>query len=102
MVVARVRGPLISRVNCPDRAPVVLTFNGVQIDAFEGDTILTAILVNRSAIRDFEFSNEQRAGFCFMGACQDCWVQVNGDRSVRACSTFVSAGMNVTSECANG
>ncbi|TMG91305.1 MAG: (2Fe-2S)-binding protein, partial [Betaproteobacteria bacterium] len=36
----------------------------------------------------------KRAGFCLMGACQECWVAVDGTRA-RACSTLVTAGMSV-------
>jgi predicted molibdopterin-dependent oxidoreductase YjgC len=28
-----------------------------------------------------------------MGACQDCWVQTDSGERLRACSTFISAGM---------
>lgn len=93
--------PQISRIDAQERLPLRLSWNGAEIEAFEGDTILTAILTNRSALRAFEFSAERRAGFCLMGACQDCWVLVNGDRPAQACTTFVHAGMVVKSGCAS-
>ena len=36
-----------------------------------------------------------RAGFCLMGACQDCWVVVAGLGRVRACATLAQHGMEV-------
>jgi hypothetical protein len=46
-------------------------------------------------VRDSEFGDGPRAGFCLMGACQDCWVWTpDGDR-LRACSTVAEAGMSV-------
>ena len=40
-----------------------------------------------NALRRHEFSDEARAGFCLMGACQDCWVWLADGRRVRACTT---------------
>jgi predicted molibdopterin-dependent oxidoreductase YjgC len=46
-------------------------------------------------LRRFEFDEGRRAGFCFMAACQDCWVELADGRRLRACSTPVEAGMAV-------
>jgi NADH dehydrogenase/NADH:ubiquinone oxidoreductase subunit G len=42
-----------------------------------------------------EFGDGPRAGFCLMGACQDCWVAVEGMGRVRACTTLAQDGMAV-------
>ena len=42
--------------------------------ALAGDTLLVALLTNGRRVRDSEFGDGTRAGFCLMGACQDCWV----------------------------
>jgi predicted molibdopterin-dependent oxidoreductase YjgC len=34
-----------------------------------------------------------RAGFCMMGACQDCWIATAEGERLRACSTFIAPGM---------
>jgi len=87
--------PLLHRVTESDRAAVPFTLDGQAASALEGDTVLTAVLTHCGQLRRNEFSFEPRAGFCMMGACQDCWVQtVNGER-FRACSTFITAGMDV-------
>jgi D-hydroxyproline dehydrogenase subunit gamma len=59
------------------------------VDACEGDTILSALLSQIGFVRHLELSPEKRAGFCLMGACQDCWLwHVSGER-VRACTERV-------------
>jgi predicted molibdopterin-dependent oxidoreductase YjgC len=84
---------LLHRVAEKDRAPVSFTLDGEPATALQGDTVLTAILTQRAQLRRNEFSHEPRAGFCGMGACQDCWVQTDSGQRLRACSTFIEAGM---------
>lgn len=77
------------------RPVVAFEADGAALTALEGDTLLVALLANGRRVRDSEFGGEARAGFCLMGACQDCWVwTVRGDR-LRACSTPVAAGMRI-------
>ncbi|WP_297841156.1 2Fe-2S iron-sulfur cluster-binding protein, partial [Pseudomonas sp.] len=49
-------------------------------------------------VRGSDFSAEPRAGFCLMGACQDCWVRLGDGRRVRACSTLLEAGQTISRE----
>lgn len=69
--------------------------DGQALDALEGDTLLTAILVHRRALRQSEFEGQPRAGFCLMGACSDCVVWTADGAKLRACSTPVAADMKV-------
>ena len=78
------RTPLTIRVDCRD------------VPAFEGDTLLTAMLVSGTHVRTSEFGPERRAGFCVMGACQDCWVWTAAGERLRACSTRAVPGLDVT------
>lgn len=78
-----------------DRACVRLTIDGRPTTALAGDTVLTAVLTQHGHLRHNEFSGQPRAGFCLMGACQDCWVRTADGAALRACSTFVSDGMAV-------
>jgi aerobic-type carbon monoxide dehydrogenase small subunit (CoxS/CutS family) len=39
-----------------------------------------------------------RAGFCLMGACQDCWVWLADGSRLRACTTLLAEGMQVRTE----
>ena len=78
------------------RPPVTLFVDGTPVRALEGDTLLVAMLTAIDHVRDSEFGDGRRAGFCFMGACQDCWVWTEDGRRLRACSTIVEAGMRIS------
>lgn len=83
------------RLSLPQRHPVQFTLDGTKQTAFAGDTVLIAILSSRATLRSFEFGTERRAGFCLMGACQDCWVYDAGGKRLRACSTPITEGLTV-------
>ena len=90
--------PLLRRVAETTRPAVSFVLDGQPATALEGDTVLTAILTHSAQLRRNEFSHEPRAGFCMMGACQDCWVTLGGadaGRKVRACSTLLQPQMAV-------
>jgi predicted molibdopterin-dependent oxidoreductase YjgC len=80
-----------------DGTSVRFTIDGDAAEAFAGESLLVAILTLRPALRRLEFGGETRAGFCLMGACQDCWVWVDDTRK-RACTTEVRDGMRVALE----
>lgn len=77
------------------RSTIPLTVDGAPCWALEGDTLLVALLCHGRRVRDSEFGDGPRAGFCLMGACQDCWVWTPAGERLRACSTPVRAGMVV-------
>jgi predicted molibdopterin-dependent oxidoreductase YjgC len=87
--------PQFVRLAETHRKPVGFALDGVAVTALTGDTVLSAILLHTRRVRDTEFSGEPRAGFCLMGACQDCWVQLEEGTRIRACSTVVKEGMRV-------
>jgi predicted molibdopterin-dependent oxidoreductase YjgC len=76
-------------------APIPFTIDGEPAEAREGDLLLTAVLLHRTALRRFEFGETGRAGFCLMAACQDCWVSLADGRRMRACTTPIEPGMAV-------
>jgi D-hydroxyproline dehydrogenase subunit gamma len=78
-----------------ERAPVSLRIDGQPVQALAGDTLLVALLTNGLRVRDSEFGDGPRAGFCLMGACQDCWVWTESGERLRACSTPVREGLAV-------
>jgi aerobic-type carbon monoxide dehydrogenase small subunit (CoxS/CutS family) len=78
-----------------ERARIAFTLDGAPAEALDGDTLLTAILTNAGHLRTSEFGDGTRAGFCWMGACQDCFVWVEGLGRVRACTTVLDPGMAV-------
>jgi D-hydroxyproline dehydrogenase subunit gamma len=84
-------------VRVKPRAGAVIRFSVDQrtLEARQGDTVLTAMLLHGTRLRTFEFGDTARAGFCLMGACQDCWVRLADGGRVRACTTLVVEGMAI-------
>ncbi|VVE12605.1 Hydrogen cyanide synthase subunit HcnA [Pandoraea iniqua] len=107
--------PQLARLAETSRAPVTFYLDGAPVQALTGDTVLTAILMHQRHVRISEFSGAPRAGFCLIGACQDCWVRCESDSAeaagvtdtarghavqqpltrLRACSTLVRPGMRI-------
>jgi predicted molibdopterin-dependent oxidoreductase YjgC len=83
-------------------ATIGFTIDGRPATASEGDTLLSAILLNVGSLRRFEFGAERRAGFCLMGACQDCWVSLDSGERLRACTSLVRAGMAIVTDARRG
>jgi len=77
------------------RPALNIVIDGAQATALEGDTLLVALLTHGRHLRTSEFGDGTRAGFCLMGACQDCWVWDDAGHRLRACSTAVTEGMAV-------
>lgn len=78
-----------------DRRSITLTIDGASVTALQGDTLLTAMLIQGRRLRMDEFGDGPRTGFCLMGACQDCWVDFADGRRLRSCTTLVAEGMAV-------
>ena len=86
----------LTRLRDASRPAIRLTLDGARIEAQQGDTLLTALLAGGAGhLRDSEFGDGPRAGFCLMGACQDCWVWTEDGTRLRACSTAVEPGMRI-------
>jgi len=81
-----------------DRPVVRFAIDGRACEALAGDTLLTALLTNGRRLRLSEFGDGARAGFCLMGACQDCWVALEDGTRVRACTSFVEDGMRIVTQ----
>ena len=77
------------------RRSVGIWVDGEQVPALEGDTLMVAMLNHGAYLRRSEFDPSARAGFCLMGACQDCWVRTEEGARLRACSTPVAEDMRV-------
>lgn len=79
------------------RPPVAFVLDGQPLTGLQGDTVLTAVLLARGGLRRAEFGPEDRAGFCLMGACQDCWIWQEEGPRLRACSTPLRPGLRLRS-----
>jgi D-hydroxyproline dehydrogenase subunit gamma len=80
------------------RSSITLSVDGEAVQALEGDTVLVALLQASGRLRTSEFGDGERAGFCLMGACQDCWVTTEGDGRLRACTTPAEDGMRIVTK----
>ncbi|EPN85844.1 hypothetical protein A234_04867, partial [Pseudomonas syringae pv. actinidiae ICMP 19101] len=78
-----------------DRPVVSLLVDGAPIEALQGDTLMVALLTRKATLRQSEFDSGRRAGFCLMGACQDCWVWTRSGERLRACSNEVRDGLDI-------
>lgn len=87
----------LHRVAPPQAPPFEIVFDGEAISALPGDTVLTAVLSARPALRQSMAANEPRAGFCLMGACQDCWLWLEDGERLRACTSIAKPGMRLSS-----
>lgn len=90
--------PLLHRIARKDHPTIAFTLDGRACEGRAGDTVLTAILNLGERLRLSEFTASPRAGFCQMGACQDCWVTLESGERIRACSTALGAGMCIVTK----
>jgi predicted molibdopterin-dependent oxidoreductase YjgC len=91
---AIMNGRLVRAV-VPESGSLRVRVDGAEVTAYAGDSVLVAVLSARNALRRHEFGGEPRAGFCLMGACQDCWVWLADHGRLRACTTLVADGMSI-------
>ncbi len=89
------RGERFVRLEAGARPAVPFTIDGLPVTGLEGDSLLSAILAARADLGRLLPDPRRRAGFCLVGACQDCWVRLQGGGRVRACTTRLEAGMTV-------
>jgi D-hydroxyproline dehydrogenase subunit gamma len=86
------------RVAETQRQTFAITVDGVTRQAAVGDTLMVALLTGVTTLRESEFGDGRRAGFCLMGACQDCWVWTRSGERLRACSTPAEPGMSIVTQ----
>jgi hypothetical protein len=89
------REPQFVRIAETRREPLRFYLDGREVSALQGDTLLTAVLMQQRRLRESEFSGAPRAGFCLIGACQDCWMRTEDGKRLRACSALVTEGLRV-------
>ena len=83
------------RVAETERATFTIHIDGRPVPAAAGDTLMVALLTQVETLRDGDFGDTRRAGFCLMGACQDCWVWTADGARLRACTTPAAPGMSI-------
>lgn len=78
-----------------DAPALRLTIDGRAVEARAGRSVLAVMLEHGTFVRWHDVDGEKRAGFCLMGACQDCWVWLSPETRGRACTTVVEEGMRI-------
>lgn len=87
--------PRFHRTAETHRKKVRIRVDGRNLEALEGDTVLTALMMHEGAVRAGEYGEKDRGGFCVMGACQDCWVTTVEGARIRSCTTYVREGLDI-------
>ena len=84
-------GELINRNNV-----IRFTFDGKPVEAYDGDTIGSALFAagRRTFSRSFKY-HRRRGLLCCAGQCPNCIVAVDGSPGARACTEPVREGMKV-------
>jgi sarcosine oxidase, subunit alpha len=80
-----------------NRAKVIsFEFDGKPVDAYEGDTIASALFAAGQRVFSRSFKYHRRRGLlCCAGQCPNCLVAVDGAPGVRACTEPAREGMRV-------
>lgn len=78
---------------------VKITVDGKEIEAYEGEPILAALLANGIKVNRYTVKkHEPRGLFCGIGQCSDCSMVVDGKANVRTCITPVKEGMIIKTQ----
>jgi sarcosine oxidase, subunit alpha len=74
-------------------------FEGEPVEAFEGDTVASALFASGRRVfsRSFKY-HRPRGLLCCAGHCPNCLMQVDGVPSVRVCTQPAREGMRVRSQ----
>ncbi|MDG1317561.1 MAG: (2Fe-2S)-binding protein [Paracoccaceae bacterium] len=76
---------------------VKFVFNGITINAFEGEYVLTALRASGILFTKLSITGQKRGPICFMGSCQECIVRLEGRTSL-ACQTKVAEGLIIETD----
>ncbi len=79
------------------------TFNGQEMEGYEGDTVAAALHANDVRVmRESIRRHRPRGLFCNIGNCSSCLMVVNGKPNVRACIEKLQEGMSVQTQIGKG
>ena len=81
----------------PEKPLVTIEFEGTPLQVPEGISVAAAILghAGKCDCRSSFISGEKRSGFCFMGVCHECFVEIDGRPNQQGCVTLVRPGMRI-------
>lgn len=81
-----------------ERRKVSFTYDGKQLEGFEGEPIATALKAEGVMVHRHTQKGSPRGVFCAIGRCTDCVMIVNGKVNVRTCITPLEEGMVVQTQ----
>ena len=77
---------------------IAIVINGKKVEAHIGESVATALMCEGITAMRTTVQGESRGVFCGMGVCFDCLVVVDGIPNTRACVTWVSEGMKISTQ----
>ena len=77
---------------------IAIVINGKKVEAHIGESVATALMCEGITAMRTTVLGESRGVFCGMGVCFDCLVVVDGIPNTRACVTWVSEGMKISTQ----
>lgn len=87
---------MLKRIETPVGRKVTFTFEGRRVEAFENDTVASALLAAGEVVfRLTPVSGTARGPYCMMGACFECLVEIDGMPNRQACMIAVTEGIDV-------
>jgi len=76
------------------RREIKININGKETTAWQGDTVLAALVAaGYKILKKSQKLNENRGALCGMGVCYECRISINGGPDQRACMAEVEDGM---------
>ena len=79
--------------------PVTFTFDGKELQGFEGEPIAAALKANGVMVHRYTKKQHKPRGiFCAIGRFTDCVMVVNNVPNVRTCITPLKEGMDVRTQ----
>lgn len=80
----------------PGGKRVTITFEGEQLQVQEGETVIAAVMAAGAGYnRTTPISGAHRSGYCHMGVCYECLMEIDGIPNQQACTIQVRDGMVV-------
>lgn len=82
--------------NTPTTELVTITFEEKQLQVPAGETVLASVMAAGAGHnRTSPISGEHRSGYCQMGVCFECLMEIDGIPNQQACAIQVRNGMVV-------
>lgn len=79
------------------------TFDGVEIEGYEGETIAAALHAAGVKVLSHSIEHKRPRGFyCAIGNCSSCLMEVDGEPNIRTCVEPLKENMVVKTQKGKG